>query len=687
MQMRTNGFKKETIAAIVILFTIAVFCQPLLVWAAPSVKTEKAVYKSDEGIRVLFSGAPGNDSDWICIVPAGSPDTEGGDFKYMPRGLSQGSLLFEAPLPGKYEARAYYDYRRQGYTVSARYAFSVEAVPENVQQGIPTSGSSPLKTEKTIYKYGQMVKVLFSGAPGSDADWICIVPAGAPDTEAGDYKNMPKGSSKGALSFLSPSPGKYEARAYYNYRSKGYAVSARYAFSVVDQDQAVNVATLPEKTANTGTADALPEKKAAAGTAETPSPENDQAVNIATLPEKKAEPVIIRQMVPPSGYTLEYAPVVSSMAAGAFAVALELADKNYQASQVKGGAKQDKHLKLLERGKIALAARKYDQCIDDLQEAEKRFLTIEGTISITEGLGSLATDDTIAEYEPEMHEKLMIPPYLVLAYLGKGDFDGARVERNKTIGRINQYIEENPERAYLENPFARLLSAIVYEMDGNDDDAKIEYRKMKWDDEIARLEKKKEKASDLIIFVDVGMTPQKYEVKYGPATIIAGGGSVTLGFTYAGYNAMESAISDCAVKIDDNPVGKTNNIYDLEKTVFGQYERNKSAMMAKLTARMTGKAAAQVGAQMLAEQALKNVPFGGLFAKVAIGAASRQWIAAEKADLRSWITLPRQIQYIRINELSPGEHTIGIEYNGGTQLQKVTLEEGKICVAYFSAAR
>jgi len=678
--------KKKAIVFIGFLITTAIFCQLSVVWGAPLVKTEKSVYKAGEAIKVIFSDAPGNDSDWICIAPAGSPDTEAGSYNYMPRGTSQGSLLFGSPAPGKYEVRAYYNYRRLGYVVAARYAFSVDQRKQAVVENVPGK-SLPLKTEKTAYQAGETINVIFSEAPGNDSDWISIVPAGSPDTEAGEYQYTPKGMSQGSLVFKPPAPGVYEARAYYNYSRKGYAVAARYNFSVGIPAQAAIAGAIPEGKEQAEVAEALPEKTADSETA-TPSPEGKEQTEVAAAPpEKKPEPEIIRQVIPPSGYTMEYAPVVSHLTAGSFAAALELADKNYQASQAQSGAKQDKHLKLLERGKIALAARNYDQCIADLHEAEKRFLTIEGTVSIPEGLGSLATDDTVAEYEPEMHEKLMIPPYLVLAYLGKGDFDGARVERNKTINRINQYIEENPERAYLENPFARLLSAVVYEMEGKHDDAKIEYRKMKWDDEITRLENKKEKATDLIVFVDVGMAPQKYEVKYGPATVIAGAGSVTLGFTYAAYNAMEATVENCTINVDGKPVGKTNKIYDLEKTIFGQYERNKDAMMAKLMARMTGKAAAQVGAQMLAEQALKNVPFGGLFAKVVIGVASSQWIAAEKADLRSWVTLPRQIHYLRINELGPGDHTLTVEYNGGNQTHKVTIEEGKIGVAYFFAAR
>ncbi len=548
----------------------------------------------------------------------------------------------------------------------------------------PACGAASVKTDRAVYHPGESIRVLFSGAPGDGADWICLVPASSHDTDAGDYKYMSQGLSQGALSFDAPQPGKYEVRAYYHYQRQGYVVSARYAFSVVDQDQTGSPDMPPEEDAPLIAAALPPESDAELVAA---PPQSDQPDLTATAPETQSEPEIVRQDVPPSGYTLEYEPVISHMREGSFEAALFVTDNIYQRSIGEGGAKQDKHLKLLERGKIALAARKYEQCISDLQQAESRFLTIEGTFSITEGLGSLATDDTVQEYEPEMHEKLMIPPYLVLAYLGKGDLEGARVERNKTINRIHQYIEENPERAYLENPFARFLSAVVYEMEGNTDDAKIEYRKMELDDEVARLERRQGSTTDLIVFVDVGMAPRKYEVKYGPATVIAAGGSVTLGFAYAGYNAVESAIADCTIKINGESIGNTTRLYDVEKTIFSQYERNKPAMMGKLIARMTGKAAAQVGAQMAAEELLKDVPFAGLFAKVAIGVVSSQWIAAEKADLRSWISLPRQIQYIRVNELMPGEYTIGIEYNGGSQVQNVILEEGRIRVAYFSVTR
>ncbi len=119
-----------------IVFIFFAIVLTFLIQASPSlsssiINTDKESYNYGEMINVNFSNAPGIDGDWICIVPAGSPDTEGGDYKYMPKGVSQGSLTFDAPNPGKYEARAYYNYSRNGYVVTARYPFSVKSGPDD----------------------------------------------------------------------------------------------------------------------------------------------------------------------------------------------------------------------------------------------------------------------------------------------------------------------------------------------------------------------------------------------------------------------------------------------------------------------------------------------------------------------------------------------------------------------------
>ncbi|MCG7852783.1 MAG: hypothetical protein MIO92_09700, partial [Methanosarcinaceae archaeon] len=127
--MQIESLKVRPIVTIVLLMMVALFCQPDPVEGASVVRTDKDIYNQGEAIRVHFTNAPGNDRDWMCIVPAGSPDTEAGDYKYMPRGLGQGFLIFNNRSPGEYEVRAYYNYSRNGYVVSGRYTFSVVSDP------------------------------------------------------------------------------------------------------------------------------------------------------------------------------------------------------------------------------------------------------------------------------------------------------------------------------------------------------------------------------------------------------------------------------------------------------------------------------------------------------------------------------------------------------------------------------
>ena len=116
-----------------ILFSIVLvfFYQPSLVEGTSLVRTEKDTYNQGEKIKVNFFNSPGNDTDWICIVPSSSPDTEVMDqYQYLPKQASQGVLTFDPLSPGKYEVRIYYNYKRNGYVVSDRHAFSVVSSPE-----------------------------------------------------------------------------------------------------------------------------------------------------------------------------------------------------------------------------------------------------------------------------------------------------------------------------------------------------------------------------------------------------------------------------------------------------------------------------------------------------------------------------------------------------------------------------
>lgn len=142
--MKSTTMKNNSVATILILMVIVFCCHAVCAETGQQVKTEKDIYEPGETIRVSFNNAPGSSRDWICIAAADARDNDAGDYKYMPGGISKGELTFDAPAPGNYQVRAYYNYSRNGYVVSARHSFSV------VDKASPTKPAAAQEIIKPI---------------------------------------------------------------------------------------------------------------------------------------------------------------------------------------------------------------------------------------------------------------------------------------------------------------------------------------------------------------------------------------------------------------------------------------------------------------------------------------------------------------------------------------------------------
>ncbi len=166
----------------------------------------------------------------------------------------------------------------------------------------------------------------------------------------------------------------------------------------------------------------------------------------------------------------------------------------------------DLFLYRLERGRVNLAAGNFDSAIVDLQAAEERFADIEGTVSIPEMISSTLLHPGKGEYQPENHEKILISSYLLLAYWMRGDREGAFVERNRIVGKLGMYVNglTEEDREKLDIPFARYLAGLLYEAQGMEDDARIEY------DIVGRIRPEAAppailpRATEMVVIVDLG---------------------------------------------------------------------------------------------------------------------------------------------------------------------------------------
>jgi hypothetical protein len=174
-------------------------------------------------ITVNVSNGPGNVSDWVMMVPAGSPAQTWGTYEYLTgthtrpsTGMTSANLPFPAPTSGgQFEFRFY---ANDGWTLLA--TSPVVTVTAN------SSSSSPSVTinSPSSVPAGSSISITVNNGPGNISDWVMMVPAGSPAQTWGDYKYLSgtrtrpaTGMTTATISFTAPSGGgNYEFRFYQN---------------------------------------------------------------------------------------------------------------------------------------------------------------------------------------------------------------------------------------------------------------------------------------------------------------------------------------------------------------------------------------------------------------------------------------------------------------------------------------
>jgi len=178
----------------------------------PALNVPNRVVAPGEKLRIDFSGAPGNDRDWVGLFREGSADREYLTYAYV-RGRRSGDLTFEAPRElGRYEFRLF---ENDGYgRLAASAAFEVWEAGQLPPAG-PDAGAA-LRVATRLAAPGETIGVRFDGAPGNARDWVGLYREGAVDRQFVNYQYT-QGLRSGDLSFELPSePGRYEFRLFEN---------------------------------------------------------------------------------------------------------------------------------------------------------------------------------------------------------------------------------------------------------------------------------------------------------------------------------------------------------------------------------------------------------------------------------------------------------------------------------------
>jgi hypothetical protein len=312
----------------------------------------------------------------------------------------------------------------------------------------------------------------------------------------------------------------------------------------------------------------------------------------------------------------------------------------------------------------------------------------------------------------------------------QADSGGQSIDTSHAIGEVTKEIEaQRQEQAKglrtVENvydvSFAHYLSALIYEEQADRgfsyelDNARISYERVHSiypefpliGEDLLRISKKlndpeaykkwvaafgkewepREKLGEIVVLCACGHSPQKESMEIRFPVFIPGLMSSPLDAVY-GKIAIPKFVPRptpdeyVGLLVDETEVARSYVLTDVEATSVQFLWDRMTVFGIKQAIRVTVKTAAQVIARKQAE-AVGGGGKKGFLTSLGVGIAGAVATeVTEQADLRSWLTLPRDLQILRVR-VPAGEHDLEIAAHGaggttvGTgKIGKVTVPEG-----------
>ena len=375
----------------------------------------------------------------------------------------------------------------------------------------------------------------------------------------------------------------------------------------------------------------------------------------------------------------------------------------------------------LDEGMLAFSVGDYEKAVQAFTVAEQLMDELY-TISLSREATTFLINDNAAPYRGEDFESVMINLFLALSYANLSKIEDALVEARKIdskLAAINLQYDEEHQNAYREDPFARMLTGIFYEMGKTSadlNDAYISYSLAinGYEREYQRFglsvptilvenglsaaefmgkreQNQLQQRLPLQQFPSLAERKEKAEV-YGlhlngsapvkePATIVfpmPDGFLVKLAFpTYMDVQKRIIGGRLYAKPLEgDRDFHATFTVAEpISKIAKENLEDRKARIIVKTIARVTAKYLAVKEAQRAAQKA-GGQNYGALAGFLTKITGNILAFASEEPDLRSWRTLPAEILITKLT-LEPGTYQFWAEcYDAsGETVQTVELGE------------
>ena len=338
---------------------------------------------------------------------------------------------------------------------------------------------------------------------------------------------------------------------------------------------------------------------------------------------------------------------------------------------------QDDVLASLNKGMLRRMNGDYVASNQIFEIAKQRMESLYG-VSLSRAAASMAINDAVRDYKGDQYEQVLLHAYMAMNYLQLDQLDSARVEMLQADVKMMEW-GERPD----EDPFVRYFAGMIYESMGEEDQALVSYRKaldvytatagehlhqvplmLKKDllrllagqglwDEYRRLKtefaledfkptKLGEDFGELIVILNNGLAPIRTENSIMTFSSEVQG-HVRVAFPV--YATETPPARGARLNIRGGLI-ELETVEDIDRLARQSLDEDMPLVMTRAIARAVVKYQSQKKAQ-------EQDALAGFLLTVTN-------LATERADTRSWTTLPQEIQMARVM-LPAGEHAVSIE--------------------------
>ena len=367
-------------------------------------------------------------------------------------------------------------------------------------------------------------------------------------------------------------------------------------------------------------------------------------------------------------------------------------------------SKKDRLLRLMDEGILLRVGGHYKESNEKLLKAAD-LIEESGYLSLGEQSVTLLTNEKQTTYRGEDFEKILVHAYLALNFIQLSRWESALVESRK-VNEILYKMNSEGKRPYKLNAFARYMGAVLFETQGDYNDAYVAYqntlkiepgletnfsaiqqdlvrmaKKLGFLDRLETYEKKyghevsynakksiTEKYGSLVFLFESGKSPRKHSTRQNHYRTGSHGGLVEVTLPVALYKRRFSQIQSAVLQVQGINV-KTTMLNNIESTAIRHLEDRMGRAIAKALLTASVKAGIAIGVAKATESEEL-----GLLAALLLFATS-------EADTRSWLLLPAKLQVskvflpagtyeVRVNYLNQYDKTVESEIISDVKIRK-----------------